>query len=151
MPRARLAMTLSQTPEYTIPAITESPRDLDFEPQLGDRFQLGHLGFWLAKVTGRRVGLDGVLVIEATFDDPPKKLVVKDFIGNGWMPDLTAVDREPLRGYLPTEDQGLTDPVEIMAHVAEELSKVGEEYRDLPRALEASIRVWRRAPSRLTG
>jgi len=56
----RLATTISQTPEYTVPIITDTLREVDFEPRVVDEFAVGRHGLWSIKVTDRRVGLDRI-------------------------------------------------------------------------------------------
>jgi hypothetical protein len=111
----RLATTITQGPGFTVPIITDTPRELDFELQIGDQIAVGKHGLWTVRVTGRRVGLDGILIADGAFEQrerPNDKVPLAELVGNGWMPDLIVANPEYLGQFLPPDSD--PDPVATM-------------------------------------
>lgn len=139
----RLASTVSQGLEFTVPLMTDAPREFDFEPQIGDQIAVGWHGLWTVGVTARRVGLDGVLIVDGTFEQHERqkeRRPLAPLIRDGWMPDLIAANPEYLPHFLPAE--GDPDPIAMMTHVAKKLNEIAQHLTDLPRGLDAAIRDW---------
>ena len=109
-----------------IPFLTETPREYDVEITVGDRIAMGPYGAWELTVTGRRLGPDGVLILECDLNrdrTSGSKNTVAVVLQSGWMPDVIAAFPPFLRDFVPT-DETIADPVELTRQIAAKLLTV---------------------------
>ena len=102
------------------------PREYDVEITVGDRIAMGPYGAWELTVTGRRLGPDGVLILECDLNrdrTSGSKNTVAVVLQSGWMPDVIAAFPPFLRDFVPT-DETIADPVELTRQIAAKLLTV---------------------------
>lgn len=95
-------------------------------------------------MTGRRLGPDGVLILECDLNrdrTSGSKNTVAVVLQSGWMPDVIAAFPPFLRDFVPT-DETIADPVELTRQIAAKLLTVPRELADWPWGLYTAVCEW---------